>query len=52
MIEGIRTLQLRWISLHEKDSINTEAFLTVNMSGRMARQEYMVSRARSLHEPL
>jgi len=25
-IEGIRTLQLRWISLHEKDSINTEAF--------------------------
>jgi hypothetical protein len=25
-IEGIGTLQLRWISLHEKDSINAEAF--------------------------
>jgi hypothetical protein len=37
--DAIGALQLRWISLHEKDSINAEAFLTVRTSGSKAWHE-------------
>jgi len=33
-MEGIKALQLRWISLHERDSIDDEAFLAVKPPGR------------------
>lgn len=53
--DAIKALQLRWISLHEKDSINAEAFLIVRTSGSIAWQEcgpqwFCRDRSRSLYE--
>jgi len=46
--DTVRALQLRWISLHEKDSINAEAFMTVRRSGSIAWQECMVGHRATL----